>query len=694
MSPNVQTTQIQENGTMNARSQNRNGRLAALAAAAALLAACSGSGTDPAAPAAAAAGAGASTQALVPHVAKAIDPTCTGGAHEKHITMFDCTTCHPAGGSFVFEVPYIKTFPGGTSTAGGTITRGSPTTCTVACHYPLGAPASSVAWNAPAPLLCTACHPTSALPGAHPAVNANSTRADCAACHSLTGHMGGTVTLANHPASWMDQANAGFHAYAANQGLGQCQSCHAADLSGGATGVSCASCHGATWRTSCTMCHGGVGSANGAPPKTVWGRSADTVRVGAHATHLAASASAAAVDCNVCHPKPADALTSGHIDAKDVADVAFAGLATVAVGTPTWNRTSATCGNTYCHGGSLAGGTNRTPVWTSVGTGQAACGTCHGLPPPSPHPSAAGLGSCATCHPQTMTGAGALIAASAGGKHLNGVVEAAGGGHPATWMDTGSTGFHAYSANANLASCQGCHGTNLDGVGGSASTSCAQCHGATWKTTCTMCHGGVANASGAPPKATWGYAGDPARGGGTADPVRVGAHTAHVTASSTAPAFACAVCHVEPASALSAGHVDGPTATVTFGGVATLSGAAPAWNRATATCGTTYCHGGYSGVYNYTGRDGNGDPIPLSVAYTGSMASPAWTDGVQGCFSCHRGGAPVGYWHTGLHTAGNNCDLCHPDANAAGTAITNTSLHLNGVVDVTPKWKSTCFNCH
>jgi hypothetical protein len=252
-------------------------------------------------------------------------------------------------------------------------------------------------------------------------------------------------------------------------------------------------------------------------------------------------------------------------------------------------------------------------------------------------------------------------------------------------MDTGSTGFHAYSANANLASCQGCHGTNLDGVGGSASTSCAQCHGATWKTTCTMCHGGVANASGAPPKATWGQSGDA---------VRVGAHTSHVTASATAPAFDCAVCHVKPASALSAGHLDGPTATVTFGGLATLSGAAPAWDRTTATCGTTYCHGGYSGVYDYWTLGGDGELYPASVAYSGNRANPVWTNGPQGCASCHRGGAPVGVWHTGQHSGGNNCDLCHPNANAAGTAITNASLHLNGVVDLAPKWQGSCFACH
>ena len=82
------------------------------------------------------------------------------------------------------------------------------------------------------------------------------------------------------------------------------------------------------------------------------------------------------------------------------------------------------------------------------------------------------------------------------------------GGHPVSWMDQASAQFHASSANQNIASCQTCHGTNLDGVGGSTVVSCAQCHGATWMTTCTMCHGGVDGTTGAPPRATWGNGGD------------------------------------------------------------------------------------------------------------------------------------------------------------------------------------------
>ena len=70
-----------------------------------------------------------------------------------------------------------------------------------------------------------------------------------------------------------------------------------------------------------------------------------------------------------------------------------------------------------------------------------------------------------------------------------------------------------------------------------------------------MCHGGTDNQTGAPPRTTWGQG---------ADPVRVGAHTSHLSGSSIAPAFDCGVCHVKPADALAAGHIDQSTASVTF----------------------------------------------------------------------------------------------------------------------------------
>jgi predicted CxxxxCH...CXXCH cytochrome family protein len=291
------------------------------------------------------------------------------------------------------------------------------------------------------------------------------------------------------------------------------------------------------------------------------------------------------------------------------------------------------------------------------------------------------LTGCATCHNQTMTAAGAIIAPSAGGKHVDGVIQASGGagGHGTGWMDTTSASFHAYSANAGIGSCQGCHGANLDGVGGSATTSCATCHGATWKTNCTFCHGGTANTTGAPPKGTWGF---------RTDAARIGAHTKHLTAGAISSAIPCATCHVVPANALSANHLNGSTATVTWSGIASSSGATPAWNRTTQTCASTYCHGGYSGVYNYDFWGA------AQAAYAGSGATPRWTDGAMTCTSCHAKPPQTGNWHSGAHGGGNGCNLCHPHVDATGTTILNPALHVNGIIEVQPTWKTTCFNCH
>ncbi|HEY6853781.1 MAG TPA: CxxxxCH/CxxCH domain-containing protein [Gemmatimonadales bacterium] len=634
----------------------------------------------------------------------AAGPMCVGtDPHAKHINVgLACTVCHPKGGAFGFTNVY--TYPRGTSTAGGTLvppSAGVPATCTVACHSPLGSAPRTISWATPGPLACSTCHDTPA--GAHPQLAAGS---DCQGCHQTSNHTSGTVALVPHPATWMTRSDPGFHAFAADRGLAACQQCHRSDLSGGVTGFSCARCHDTTdatgktvaWQTNCTLCHGGTDNATGAPPRTIFGYATDAVRIGAHSSHLAGSDLAPPFGCEVCHVKPVDALSAGHVDqvadgGTPLAKVTFSGLASSGV-SPLWDRATATCSSTYCHGGTLGGGSNTTPSWTSIGQGQAACGTCHGLPPPAPHPALApgDLTRCNQCHPATVDASGAVIKPSLGGKHLDGNVDAV-GGHSANWMDTASPGFHAFSANAAIASCTSCHGADL--AGGSAGVACARCHDAnlpvgvtSWKSNCLMCHGGVDDQSGAPPRATWGR---------ESDPLRVGAHTRHRAGRLTA-AFDCGVCHVKPADALAAGHVDEGTAKLTFGGIALSGGAVPSWNRADGTCSATYCHGNYSGIYTYQTWDYSLDqPVLVDVPYSGKKAAPPWTGQPMQCDSCHGNPPwPTGVWHSGRHGGGNQCELCHPDASGLppGDVVTNPSLHMNGTVEVAPKWENSCIGCH
>jgi predicted CxxxxCH...CXXCH cytochrome family protein len=582
---------------------------------------------------------------------------------------------------------------GALATAGGTVTaRWDGATCSNYCH---GASLNAGGTN-PAPrwtggageATCGSCHGVPP-PAPHPSVSGID---GCAFCHPETmtsagalipaasggKHLDGTIQSSGHPAGWMEFTSPAFHAFSANADLASCTACHGAALDGGPVQVACARCHDLwkpagvpSWRQDCTMCHGNRDDAPGtpgigAPPRATWGNEGDAVRVGAHQSHVTGSAIAPPFDCGVCHVKPDDALSPGHVDGP-TATVTFGGLATVGtVVPPDWDRTTATCGSTYCHGGTMGGGTNPRPVWTNVGTGEASCGSCHGLPPPAPHPAVTGITSCAGCHPDTVDAAGDVIPPAAGGKHLDGVVEAA-SGHGPNWMDQTSTGFHAYSADAGLASCQACHGQRLDALAGG---DCASCHGTSWATSCTMCHGGTDNQTGAPPRTIYGR-GD--------DAVRVGAHTAHLAGGPIAPPIDCSACHVVPADAFTVGHIDQGTATVTFGGLAVSPPAdapAPGWDRASATCSSTYCHGA-----TLTG---------------GSTPAPVWTGGASqaACGSCH--GTPPLAPHPAVSGGLAGCATCHNGTVAAdGTLIPPASggKHLNGQVDA-GSLEQGCASCH
>ncbi|GEJ57086.1 CxxxxCH/CxxCH domain c-type cytochrome [Anaeromyxobacter diazotrophicus] len=603
------------------------------------------------------------------------------GAHTAHVAgsataqALACDVCHVVPTDALdpghVDGPNATVTFGGLAVQGGATPaawdRAAPTCSGTYCH---GNFKNGNAQNAPdwtqvgkEQAKCGTCH---ALPpgGTHPSVPGDLT--GCATCHPasvdaagkvLPGpggkHLDGAVDVtAGHSTTWMAPVSPDFHATSANRGLGACQSCHGQDLAGGFTGVSCAQCHGAAWATTCTMCHGGSHEPSGAPPKATWGHAADLVRVGAHTAHVKASASAPGYDCALCHVKPADAFAPGHIDGATAA-VQLGGLALAGgAAPPPWNRAAPTCASTYCHGAFPNGNAQNLPDWTKIGQGQASCGTCHGLPPGGAHPAvAAELTGCAVCHPDSVDASGAVKPTSAGGKHLDGAVDVK-ASHDPSWVDPASASFHALSANRGLAACQTCHGQDLGG--GFAGVSCAQCHGAAWKTTCTMCHGGTDNATGAPPKATWGQSGDA---------VRTGAHGAHVGGSARAQAYDCVVCHVTPADALSAGHVDGPLATVTFGGVATTGSLVPTWDRSSATCASTYCHG--------------------ATLQGGTNTKPTWTtlDGTQAkCGTCH--GAPPPAPHPAVSGGLGSCAMCHQGSVDATGAVKPypAGQHLDGTV--------------
>jgi hypothetical protein len=150
----------------------------------------------------------------------------------------------------------------------------------------------------------------------------------------------------------------------------------------------------------CSSCHGS--STNAAPPASVLGATATTdPGVGAHQAHLLAGNRARPVPCEECHAVPDDALSAGHVDSTLPAEVAFSGVALAFGGAPIYEN--GRCEESPCHGAVFpsdhdSGGSNTSPSWTRVGEGEAACGTCHGLPPPRPHPYVDQSPDCSQCH--------------------------------------------------------------------------------------------------------------------------------------------------------------------------------------------------------------------------------------------------------------------------------------------------------
>lgn len=138
----------------------------------------------------------------------------------------------------------------------------------------------------------------------------------------------------------------------------------------------------------CTTCHGDAArpptAANpalpAAPPFAADGSSDTGARgVGAHLSHLLDGPLRLAVACSECHVVPTTPASPGHLDGGAI--LTFGPLATASGSAPSWNGRAASCSSVYCHGATLASGASTSPIWTRVDGTQAACGTCHGLPP-------------------------------------------------------------------------------------------------------------------------------------------------------------------------------------------------------------------------------------------------------------------------------------------------------------------------
>lgn len=208
-----------------------------------------------------------------------------------------------------------------------------------------------------------------------------------------------------HPEGWLAEDSAAFHGQAiraAGWDMTSCQGCHGVDYAGGIVEVSCNTCHARTPQ-GCTVCHGTPGSGI-APPEDLSGNRETSTRVGAHQAHVVMADSLTEVlSCNDCHVRPQGFADPRHIDVETPGrvEITFGERARQGGFEPVYDSAALSCADTYCHGGGRFGN-GVTAVWNQVGTGQAACGTCHALPPaPAPatdHPNVPASLKCSTCH--------------------------------------------------------------------------------------------------------------------------------------------------------------------------------------------------------------------------------------------------------------------------------------------------------
>ena len=286
---------------------------------------------------------------------------------------------------------------------------------------------------------------------------------------------------------------------------------------------------------------------------------------------------------------------------------------------------------------------------------------------------------------------------AAGGKHVNGKVETEGiRGHGAGWYVPGDPASHGRVAvEDGLDSCFRCHSAKEPSTNGIRT--CASCHdalagGGDWTTSCIGCHGSAT--SSAPPRDVHGNIETTAIG--------VGAHRAHVLATSgVAPRYDCTLCHEKPAVVFAPGHLDGSTTVTGYTGTDARFQFVkdPGWNlppRPAPRPGATVDTAAPTPTTATTNR---GSEVAYRVNYAGAARDSAVDPGERHAghlrfvprSASRRSGTGTTRLHGGTYSA---CDLCHFGVTSDGRAFTDNSRHVNGVVEVTPRWISPCFNCH
>ena len=195
----------------------------------------------------------------------------------------------------------------------------------------------------------------------------------------------------------------------------------------------CTSCHkDSGGALACTTCH-------------------DAARSGAHAAHIAPSATrAAGFACGTCHPTPGTDVIDG-LHGNGHVEILFD--TSIVVTEASWDPASHACA-VSCHD---RGGARPRLAWTEKGP--LACGDCHSSPPRNHY-----AGACTTCHRDADATGTSLIAGST--LHLNGRVDLGDGSGKCgachgrgddPWPRTAAHASHEAPTIAAPIDCASCH---------------------------------------------------------------------------------------------------------------------------------------------------------------------------------------------------------------------------------------------
>jgi predicted CxxxxCH...CXXCH cytochrome family protein len=367
--------------------------------------------------------------------------------------------------------------------------------------------------------------------------------------------------------------------------------------------------------------------------------------------------------------------------------VTFGTLADTGAAVAAWDRTTQKCSNLYCHGATINhGGTNHEPAWTLQDPThlQTSCGSCHGFPPPTPHPA---NNACSSCHSASVDAGWGIVITGGVSTHLDGLL------------------------TIDSAACAG--------------EGCTCCHGAPPATGAHLAHVST-----------------------TATTYGVDSKTSDtLTVTATTYDFGCGNCHPTDGTQHTGGAVDLSPTSGTVGSLKAHNSGTATYDSMTNTCDGVYCHssgqasptfkptpGWFSGAS--LGCDGcHGNPPAyanggsgtatanshVGTLVFGSQVATGHFMGLPAALhqgSAHGGGigtqfagdsaAPItcqtchfntadptstgasGFYY--LDTSGDyasagatitvTCNGCHTGAPAAGTGKVKPYVHVNGTRDV------------